>query len=48
MFLSLPGVKSHMRSLCVKLEVEDLPQNRKRAELARRALDSGLVSQRDL
>ena len=29
-------------------EVPDLPQNRKRAELARRALEVGLVSARDL
>jgi len=45
--LSVPGVKSHMRSLFGKVGVEDLPQNRKRAELARRALDAGLVSVRD-
>lgn len=46
--LSLPGVKSHVRSLFGKLGVDDLPQNRKRAELARRALEVGLVSARDL
>jgi DNA-binding CsgD family transcriptional regulator len=46
--LSLPGVKSHIRSLFARLGVDDLPQNRKRAELARRALDIGLVSARDL
>ena len=48
LFLSLPGVKSHVRSLFTKVGVDDLPQNRKRAELARRALDLGLVSARDL
>jgi pSer/pThr/pTyr-binding forkhead associated (FHA) protein len=46
--LSLPGVKSHVRSLFAKIGVNDLPQNRKRIALARRALDLGLVSARDL
>lgn len=45
--LSLPGVKSHVRALFAKLGVDDLPQNRKRAELARRAIELGLVSARD-
>lgn len=48
LYLSLPGVKSHVRTLFAKLDVDDLPQNRKRAELARRALELGLVSARDL
>ena len=42
------GVKTHVRALFAKLGIEDLPQYRKRTELARRALDSGLVTQRDL
>jgi pSer/pThr/pTyr-binding forkhead associated (FHA) protein len=42
------GVKTHVRALFVKLRIEDLPQYRKRTELARRALESGLVTQRDL
>lgn len=46
--LTLSGVKSHVRTLFTKLGVDDLPQNRKRAELARRALEAGLVSARDL
>jgi pSer/pThr/pTyr-binding forkhead associated (FHA) protein len=46
--LSLPSVKSHVRSLFAKVGVDDLPQNRKRLELARRALELGLVSARDL
>lgn len=46
--LSLSGVKSHLRSLAAKLGVADLPQNRKRAQLARRALETGLVTTRDL
>jgi hypothetical protein len=45
---SVPGVKSHVRALFAKVGVDDLPQNRKRAELARRALDLGLISARDL
>lgn len=46
--LSLDGVKTHIRSLFAKLDIEDLPQYRKRTELARRALDAGLVTARDL
>lgn len=46
--ISLSGVKSHVRALFGKLDVDDLPQNRKRAQLARRALESGLVTARDL
>jgi pSer/pThr/pTyr-binding forkhead associated (FHA) protein len=42
------GVKTHIRALFAKLEIEDLPQYRKRTELARRALESGFVSPRDL
>lgn len=45
--ISEPSVKTHLRSLFAKLDVESLPQNRKRAALARRALESGLVSARD-
>jgi DNA-binding NarL/FixJ family response regulator len=46
--LSPAGVKTHIRALFSKLDVEDLPQNRKRAELARRALEAGLVTARDV
>ena len=46
--LSPEGVKSHIRALFAKLEIKDLPQYRKRTELAQRALESGLVSPRDL
>ena len=48
MHLSLPGVKTHIRSLFRKLGVDELPQNQKRAELARRGLDTGMVTARDL
>jgi len=46
--LSVDAVKTHMRALFEKLELEDLPQNRKRVALAERALQSGVVAPRDL
>jgi pSer/pThr/pTyr-binding forkhead associated (FHA) protein len=46
--LSVDAVKTHMRALFEKLEVEDLPQNQKRVALAERALQSGAVSRREL
>lgn len=46
--LSVDAVKTHMRALFEKLEVEDLAQNRKRVALAERALQSGVVSRREL
>lgn len=46
--LSIAGVKTHLRALFAKLGVDDLQQNRKRAELARRALATGLVRPADL
>ena len=46
--ISTASVKTHLRSLFAKLDVQPLPQNQKRAELARRAIESGLVSARDL
>jgi len=46
--LSVDAVKTHMRALFDKLEVGDLPQNQKRVALAERALQSGIVSRREL
>jgi pSer/pThr/pTyr-binding forkhead associated (FHA) protein len=46
--LSRDGVKTHVRSLFAKLGVGDLPQYQKRTELARRALDRGLVTKAEL
>lgn len=46
--LSVDAVKTHMRALFEKLELEDLPQNRKRLALIERALQSGVVAPRDL
>jgi len=46
--LSVDAVKTHMRALFEKLELENLPQNQKRVALAQRALQSGVVTPRDL
>lgn len=48
LYLSLDAVKTHLRTLYAKFGIEHLPQNSKRTELARRAMGSGIVSQRDL
>ena len=46
--LSVAGVKTHIRALFSKLGVDDLPQYQKRTQLARRGLELGLVTSRDL
>jgi hypothetical protein len=46
--LSVDAVKSHLRRLAEILGVDELPQNQKRAQLAWKALSSGLVSPREL
>ncbi|MCB0866838.1 MAG: FHA domain-containing protein [Solirubrobacterales bacterium] len=46
--VSVEAVRSHMKTLFRIFEVPDLPQNRKRAELARRALAAGVILPRDL
>jgi len=46
--LSVDAVKTHLRRLAVVLEVDDMPQNRKRTELAWKALETGVVTARDL
>lgn len=48
LFLSVQAIKAHLRALFEKFGVEDLPQNSKRAALVQRALQSGLISDRDL
>jgi pSer/pThr/pTyr-binding forkhead associated (FHA) protein len=48
LFLSIDAVKTHLRALFHKFGIEDLPQNEKRAQLAWRALQSGVVSAREL
>lgn len=46
--VSTEAVRSHLKTLFRLFEISDLPQNRKRAELARRALASGVVVPGDL
>jgi len=44
LYVSVETVKSHMRVLFERFGVEAMPQNRKRTELARRALERGAVA----
>lgn len=46
--ISTEAVRTHLKTLFKLFEVPDLPQNRKRADLARRALAAGAVVSRDL
>jgi hypothetical protein len=46
-FLSVDTVKTNLRALFAKFELDHLPQNQKRVHLAECALQWGLVSQRD-
>ncbi|HEY1276909.1 MAG TPA: FHA domain-containing protein [Thermoleophilaceae bacterium] len=48
LYLSVGTVKTHLRALFEKLDVEDAPQQQKRLRLAERAFETGLVSERDL
>lgn len=48
LFLSIEAVKMHLRNLFAKFDLGELPQNQKRARLAERALQLGLIIQRDL
>ena len=48
MFLSVDAVKTQLRLLFQKFQIEDLPQNQKRVKLVERVLGLGLVSRRDL
>ena len=47
-YLSVQAVKRHVRDLCDRFEIGDLPQNQKRLTLAEQAIRSGTVSPRDL
>jgi pSer/pThr/pTyr-binding forkhead associated (FHA) protein len=44
LFLSVETVKTHLRALFDLFGIGELPQNRKRAELVRRAYESGVLS----
>lgn len=46
--LSVEAVRTHLKALFQRLDVPDLPQNRKRAELVRRAVAAGMVTRRDV
>ena len=46
--LGVETVKTHMRALAEAFGLEDLPQHQKRATLAARALDLGVVGPEDL
>lgn len=46
LFLTVDTIKSHLRELFHAFGIPDLPQNRKRAELVRRAHECGLVRPR--
>jgi DNA-binding NarL/FixJ family response regulator len=46
--LSVDAVKTHMRALFEKFGVQELPQNRKRLAVVERALQTGLITDRDL
>jgi hypothetical protein len=48
LFLSVEGVKMHLRTLFVKFELSDLPQNLKRVRLAECALQLGVITTREL
>ncbi len=46
--LSLDGVKSHLKELYNRFRMDQVAQNDKRAELARRALETGVVTEREV
>jgi hypothetical protein len=46
--LSVDAVKTHLRALFEKFELGDVPQSQKRLTLVQRALQSGLITSRDL
>lgn len=48
LYLSVAAVKLHLRALFEKFDVPDLPQNKKRLALVRSALQSGIITDREL
>jgi pSer/pThr/pTyr-binding forkhead associated (FHA) protein len=46
--VSVDAVKTHLRRIAEQLELGELPQNRKRAELAWKALSTGVITPREL
>lgn len=47
-FLSMDGVKSHLKELYSRFGMDSVPQGEKRGELARRALETGAVTEREV
>jgi hypothetical protein len=48
LYLSVAAVKLHLRALFEKFDIPALPQNKKRLALVRSALQSGIVTDREL
>jgi hypothetical protein len=48
LFLSVDAVKTHLRSIFSKFDLDGVPQNQKRARLAELAMRLGLISPADL
>jgi hypothetical protein len=48
LIIGVETVKTHLRALFEAFALADLPQHQKRAALAQRALETGVVSERDL
>ena len=46
-FLSVDTIKTNLRVLFAKFDLDQLPQNQKRVRLAECAMQWGLVSERD-
>jgi pSer/pThr/pTyr-binding forkhead associated (FHA) protein len=46
--LSVDAVKTHLRALFEKFDLADVPQNQKRVQLVQRAMQTGLITSRDL
>jgi DNA-binding NarL/FixJ family response regulator len=48
LYLSVPTVKGHLRSIADKFGIRDLPQTHKRHELVASAFRSGILIDREL
>jgi DNA-binding CsgD family transcriptional regulator len=46
--LSVDAVKTHLRALFEKFDLADAPQSRKRVDLVQRAMQTGVITERDL
>lgn len=46
--LGVDAVRVHLRALCRRFDLDDVPQNEKRARLAELALELGIVARREL